>query len=55
VLEICFQNLSQDIVIEKRDLYYQDVPLFGTQSMVDRILGQIAESWGCSLDALSVV
>lgn len=37
VLEIIHEALVTSVVISKRDIYYRDVALFGTQSVVDKV------------------
>ncbi|KAJ3129970.1 endodeoxyribonuclease [Nowakowskiella sp. JEL0407] len=46
VLEIIFELLRDDIRATKREIYYRDVNLFGSQSSVDSIIEDLACSFG---------
>ncbi|KAI7884683.1 DNA topoisomerase IV, alpha subunit [Lichtheimia hyalospora FSU 10163] len=42
VLEIIHEALVTSVVITKRDIYYRDIALFGTQSVVDKIIDDLS-------------
>lgn len=37
VLQMIYEAVAHRIIITKRDMYYRDVGLFGTQSVVDTV------------------
>ncbi|KAJ8653398.1 hypothetical protein O0I10_010944 [Lichtheimia ornata] len=42
VLEIIHEALVTSVVVSKRDIYYRDIALFGTQSVVDKIVDDLS-------------
>lgn len=54
ILELIHEALRNDIVISKRDIYYRDPALFGSQTPVDRYVDDIALTFGISRSSLNV-
>ncbi|ORX52364.1 DNA topoisomerase IV, alpha subunit [Hesseltinella vesiculosa] len=54
VLEIIYEALMANIVMTKRDIFYRDVALFRTQSVVDRIVDDIAYNYNVPRSTLNV-
>ncbi|CAH3179088.1 unnamed protein product [Porites lobata] len=42
VMAFCYKHLQQDTYATKRDIYYSDVVFFGSQSVVDEIIDNLA-------------
>ncbi|KAI0996799.1 hypothetical protein K3495_g11384 [Podosphaera aphanis] len=55
ILELSHEALVTGIVTTKRDIYYHDPKLFVKQSVVDRLVDDIAYTFGVGRDALNVV
>ncbi|KAI2778212.1 DNA topoisomerase IV, alpha subunit [Daldinia loculata] len=55
ILHLCYEALISDHVITKRNIYYQNPDLFGSQQYVDNLVDDIAFTFGVGRDALSVV
>ncbi|KAI8993791.1 Spo11/DNA topoisomerase VI subunit A [Trametes punicea] len=45
VLDLMHEALTDDIPTTKRDMYYKDIQLFGSQSTVDRVVDDIAATF----------
>ncbi|RMX87424.1 hypothetical protein D0869_02363 [Hortaea werneckii] len=54
VLELIHEALQRGVTISKRDIYYRDVALFGTQAVVDRYVDDIAFTFDVPRSALNV-
>ncbi|KAI7216214.1 DNA topoisomerase IV, alpha subunit [Hortaea werneckii] len=54
VLELIHGALRTGVTISKRDIYYRDVALFGTQAVVDRYVDDIAFTLNVPRSALNV-
>jgi len=46
ILDVMHQAITDDIPCTKRDIYYQDVPLFKSQSVVDQLVDDISATFG---------
>ncbi|KAI0849174.1 DNA topoisomerase IV, alpha subunit [Daldinia vernicosa] len=55
VLHLCYEAIISDHVVTKRNIYYQNPDLFGSQQYVDNLVDDIAFTFGVGRDALSVV
>ncbi|KAJ3189292.1 endodeoxyribonuclease [Gaertneriomyces sp. JEL0708] len=55
ILEFCKTLLELDMRATKRDLYYRDVDLFRTQSVVDHAIEDLACTLGVSRHCLNIV
>ncbi|KXJ93479.1 Spo11/DNA topoisomerase VI subunit A [Microdochium bolleyi] len=55
ILHVCHEALTKDYIVTKRNIYYQDPGLFGSQDYVDRLVDDIAFTFGVSRDALNIV
>ncbi|CEG83098.1 hypothetical protein RMATCC62417_17070 [Rhizopus microsporus] len=54
VLQMIYEAITHRIIITKRDMYYRDVGLFGTQSVVDTIVNDIACHYNVPRSSLNV-
>ncbi|KAI0135855.1 DNA topoisomerase IV, alpha subunit [Daldinia grandis] len=54
ILHLCYEALISGHVITKRNIYYQNPDLFGSQQYVDNLVDDIAFTFGVGRDALSV-
>ncbi|KAI8886596.1 DNA topoisomerase IV, alpha subunit [Backusella circina FSU 941] len=54
VLQMIYEAVAYKIVITKRDIYYRDVTLFGTQGTVDDIVSDISCHFGVPRSSLNV-
>ncbi|KAI7657753.1 DNA replication licensing factor [Hortaea werneckii] len=54
VLELIHEALRTGVTISKRDIYYRDVALFGTQAVVDRYVDDIGFTFNVPRSALNV-
>ncbi|PPJ51901.1 hypothetical protein CBER1_08792 [Cercospora berteroae] len=54
ILELMHEALRNDVVISKRDIYYRDPALFGSQTQVDRYVDDIAFTFGITRATLNV-
>ncbi|KAI7103865.1 DNA topoisomerase IV, alpha subunit [Hortaea werneckii] len=54
MLELIHEALRTGVTISKRDIYYRDVALFGTQAVVDRYVDDIAFTFNVPRSALNV-
>ncbi|KAI1808239.1 DNA topoisomerase IV, alpha subunit [Daldinia bambusicola] len=55
ILHVCYEALTAGHVITKRNIYYQNPDLFGSQQYVDSLVDDIAFTFGVGRDALSIV
>ncbi|KAI0157961.1 DNA topoisomerase IV, alpha subunit [Hypoxylon sp. FL1284] len=55
ILHICHEALISGYIITKRNIYYQDPDLFGSQRYVDTLVDDIAFTFGVGRDALNIV
>ncbi|KAI1469872.1 DNA topoisomerase IV, alpha subunit [Daldinia caldariorum] len=55
VLHLCYEALNSGHVITKRNIYYQNPDLFGSQQYVDSLVDDIAFTFGVGRDALNIV
>ncbi|KAI1391641.1 DNA topoisomerase IV, alpha subunit [Hypoxylon trugodes] len=55
ILHMCHEALISGHIITKRNIYYQNPDLFGSQQYVDKLVDDIAFTFGVGRDALSVV
>ncbi|KAF3056637.1 Meiotic recombination protein SPO11 [Daldinia childiae] len=55
ILHLCYEALISGHVITKRNIYYQNPDLFGSQQYVDNLVDDIAFTFGVGRDSLSVV
>ncbi|KAI2465197.1 DNA topoisomerase IV, alpha subunit [Annulohypoxylon bovei var. microspora] len=55
ILHMCHEALVSNHVITKRNIYYQNPDLFGSQQYVDNLVDDIAFTFGVGRDALSIV
>ncbi|KAI0655961.1 DNA topoisomerase IV alpha subunit [Cubamyces menziesii] len=53
-LDLIHEALIDDIPMTKRDMYYNDVDLYGSQSTVDRLVDDLAATWQISRADLSI-
>ncbi|WPH03730.1 meiosis-specific topoisomerase Spo11/meiotic recombination protein spo11 [Acrodontium crateriforme] len=54
ILELVHVALRDDVVLSKRDIYYRDPALFGSQAYVDRYIDDIAYTFGTTRSALNI-
>ena len=54
VLDLIHKALVDDVVVTKRDIYYQDPELFENQAVVDRVVNQLAASFNTTRASLNV-
>jgi hypothetical protein len=54
VMEVVHEHLLKNAVITKRDLYYRDVRLFRNQTVVDRIVDDLAATISVNRSSLNV-
>ncbi|KAF7195837.1 Meiotic recombination protein rec12 [Pseudocercospora fuligena] len=54
IMELMHEALRNDVVISKRDMYYRDPALFGSQRHVDRYVDDIAFTFGVPRSALNI-
>ncbi|KAF2208571.1 hypothetical protein CERZMDRAFT_114532 [Cercospora zeae-maydis SCOH1-5] len=54
ILELMHEALRNDVVMSKRDIYYRDPALFGSQTQVDRYVDDIAFTFGITRASLNV-
>ncbi|KAI0835180.1 DNA topoisomerase IV, alpha subunit [Hypoxylon sp. FL0890] len=55
VLHVCHEALVSGHVVTKRNIYYQNPDLFGSQQYVDNLVDDIAFTFGVGRDVLNVV
>ncbi|KAI8959076.1 DNA topoisomerase IV, alpha subunit [Daldinia sp. FL1419] len=55
ILHLCYEALASNNVITKRNIYYQNPDLFGSQQYVDNLVDDIAFTFGVGRDALNIV
>ncbi|PNS21208.1 hypothetical protein CAC42_3546 [Sphaceloma murrayae] len=55
MLDLIRDALRDDVTISKRDLFYQDPALFGSQSTIDRYVDSIAAAFGVRRAELNVI
>ncbi|KAI5859521.1 DNA topoisomerase IV, alpha subunit [Durotheca rogersii] len=55
VLHACHEALTSGRIVTKRNIYYQNPDLFGSQRYVDNLIDDIAFTFGVGRDALNVV
>ncbi|KAI1099572.1 DNA topoisomerase IV, alpha subunit [Jackrogersella minutella] len=55
IIHICHEALVSGHVITKRNIYYQNPDLFGSQQYVDNLVDDIAFTFGVGRDALNIV
>lgn len=55
ILTIIHDALIRDVIISKRDIYYRDPALFGKQSVVDRVVDDLATTFSTPRAGLNVV
>jgi len=49
------QAIVSGVPMTKRDIFYQNVQLFGKQKVVDQLVDDLAATWGTTRAALNVV
>ncbi|KAI1772999.1 DNA topoisomerase IV, alpha subunit [Hypoxylon cercidicola] len=55
ILHMCHEALVSGYVITKRNIYYQYPDLFGSQQYVDKLVNEIAFTFGVGRNALNIV
>ncbi|KAH3679604.1 hypothetical protein WICMUC_000836 [Wickerhamomyces mucosus] len=55
IIEILISNLEKNHIATRRDIYYQDVELFGNQSIVDMLIETLCKSLGFSSHEIGAI
>ncbi|KAI1404960.1 DNA topoisomerase IV, alpha subunit [Hypoxylon fuscum] len=55
ILHMCHEALVSGHVVTKRNIYYQNPDLFGSQQYVDTLVDDVAFTFGTGRDALNIV